>query len=582
MGYYAISIQNAMELIKTRQLVLPSFQREFCWSHEQIENLFDSIMRGYPINSFMFWEVGTQKIQGQYEFYEFISEYQEHFGEKNHCLAKNYLKLPFKAVIDGQQRLTAIYIGLYGTYRYRQKYKKHQNTERSMPTRKLYFDISKTMGANSGDLSEPSFRFLTKAEAEKKNSEGAEWFEVGLIGNPNLETIDDLRAFARNNGCSESAAGKLIELWRKINEEELINYYLEESQELNEVCDIFIRMNSGGTVLTKSNLLMSTLSENCSHVGFRQEIDKLQKELCGEAYGFYLSQDYFLKCLLVLSDMDVSFSLDNFGKDRVDKFERIWPNANEAIKATFLLLKSIGFTNDLLRSKNASIPIAYYIYKNGLSEKIAKSPNSYDRNDKDKILKYLIISLLNSIFGSSSDGALKKIRECISDNLFSNGFPIKEIAAAFSASRVGYRIDDDRINSLLQAKYKSPEADLVLRLLYKDVVYKNAADQIAKDHMHPKTIFTTEEKFRLIKFDDSQFAINPFYWNSVLNLQLLSNTENESKGDEDLKSWASKANMANKDLYLSPNASLDISDFKSFISDRKKNLSKKLKEIVSF
>lgn len=48
-----ISISDAIEYIEQRKFLLPAIQRKFVWSSEQIEVLFDSIMRDYPINSFM-------------------------------------------------------------------------------------------------------------------------------------------------------------------------------------------------------------------------------------------------------------------------------------------------------------------------------------------------------------------------------------------------------------------------------------------------------------------------------------------------------------------------------------------------
>ena len=52
-----ITISDAIEKIDSNQFLLPAIQREFIWSHSKIEWLFDSIMRNYPISSFLFWNV---------------------------------------------------------------------------------------------------------------------------------------------------------------------------------------------------------------------------------------------------------------------------------------------------------------------------------------------------------------------------------------------------------------------------------------------------------------------------------------------------------------------------------------------
>lgn len=71
-----ITIKDAIESVHRKIYLVPAIQREFVWSTDQIERLFDSLMREYPINSFLFWEVEKEKI-ANYQFYEFIRDYHE-------------------------------------------------------------------------------------------------------------------------------------------------------------------------------------------------------------------------------------------------------------------------------------------------------------------------------------------------------------------------------------------------------------------------------------------------------------------------------------------------------------------------
>lgn len=116
----AITIKQAIDSINLRHYLLPAIQRKFVWSSRQICLLFDSIMRDYPINSFMMWDIRSASIKNDYKFYEFLKEYCQRFNEENPCVATNTGFHDFKAVIDGQQRLTSLYIGLCGTYAYKQ------------------------------------------------------------------------------------------------------------------------------------------------------------------------------------------------------------------------------------------------------------------------------------------------------------------------------------------------------------------------------------------------------------------------------------------------------------------------------
>ncbi|MDO7576274.1 MAG: DUF262 domain-containing protein, partial [Flavobacteriaceae bacterium] len=69
-----ITIKKAIENIKKKNYVLPSIQREFVWDTEQIEKLFDSLMRDYPISTFLFWRVEKTKVK-DFQFYEFLKNY---------------------------------------------------------------------------------------------------------------------------------------------------------------------------------------------------------------------------------------------------------------------------------------------------------------------------------------------------------------------------------------------------------------------------------------------------------------------------------------------------------------------------
>jgi uncharacterized protein with ParB-like and HNH nuclease domain len=57
-----ITIRDALDRIHRHDYVLPAIQREFVWKPEQIARLFDSLMQGYPIGSFLFWSVERDHV----------------------------------------------------------------------------------------------------------------------------------------------------------------------------------------------------------------------------------------------------------------------------------------------------------------------------------------------------------------------------------------------------------------------------------------------------------------------------------------------------------------------------------------
>ena len=74
MSYVSLNsktIKTILEDISANKYLLASIQREFVWSTVKIEKLFDSLMRDYLINSFLFWQVRGEGIQN-YKFYEFL------------------------------------------------------------------------------------------------------------------------------------------------------------------------------------------------------------------------------------------------------------------------------------------------------------------------------------------------------------------------------------------------------------------------------------------------------------------------------------------------------------------------------
>lgn len=174
-----ITIKDTINNIKKRQYVLPSIQREFVWDTNQIETLFDSIMRDYPISTFLFWKVDKKKIK-DFQFYEFLKNYHEKTNTHN-----TKIDLPNDedviAILDGQQRMTSIYIALTGTYAEKAPYCRWESPH-AFPKKKLYLNLLKPADEPEKEF---DFRFLTALEAMNTNS--CFWFECATI----LEFVED-------------------------------------------------------------------------------------------------------------------------------------------------------------------------------------------------------------------------------------------------------------------------------------------------------------------------------------------------------------------------------------------------------
>lgn len=574
-----ITIKEAVDKIHSRQYLLPAIQRKFTWTSNQIEMLFDSILRGYPINSFMLWKISASEIKSGYKFYEFITEYREFFAENNKDIDTKAVP-DFEAVIDGQQRLTSLYIGLRGSYAYKMPRKWWKNTEECLPTRKLYLNLEQPVKQQYDNQKEYDFRFLSLSDLEKISESCKEyaWFEVGKI--LDMDSIKKVSRYLDNNNLKDNnyAYDTLYALYEAIHIKPMINYYLQEEQEPDKVLDIFIRTNSGGTPLSFSDLLMSIASANWKNIDARKEIDQLVNEVYNIGRpGFLIDKDFVLKTCLVLFADNISFKLKNFTYDNVQVFEKNWTKVKKSIVAAFTLFEKLGFNNKTFRAKNAAIPVIYYIYYHDLAYDIVKP--TYDEEDKQNIARWLNLTFIKSIFGGQTDSVLVLMRKVLKETE-NKLFPEQELMDAFKNNPArNYSFDEDFIDGILESQKDSNEAFYILHLLYPNLDYFN--QDFHQDHLHPASVFQNDEKFAAsIPEEDREFARDPKNWNGIANLQFLNGYLNKSKKDTPLDEWVEKCKIPRELLYVSDTTSLKISDFKEFITDRKCKIKEHLKNII--
>ena len=120
---------------------LPNIQRPFVWSEEQIARLFDSIMREYPISTLLVW-----KTKEEVKHRKFIDNYRRDIKLTDFFVPDN--RKSKLMVLDGQQRLQSLFIGLRGSYE----------------GRELYFDVLSGANASPEDI-RFRFAFLPKDSA---------------------------------------------------------------------------------------------------------------------------------------------------------------------------------------------------------------------------------------------------------------------------------------------------------------------------------------------------------------------------------------------------------------------------------
>ena len=572
---YPISISDAIANIESRKFLLPAIQRKFVWSSGQIEVLFDSIMRDYPINSFMMWNVTSEKTKNSYKFYEFLKEYRAFFKDENPFFnTRGYTD--FMAIIDGQRRSTSLYLGLKGTYAYKMPRKWWKDNEDCLPTRKLYLNLTSALPKDDDRKMTYNFGFLSQPEVNKLSQSQDLFLVNDIYLYQDQDALEDYMSDRNWKDVTDVKFAKktLRKLREVVFKDKLINYYQEENQDIDIVLDIFIRTNSGGEPLSFSNLLMSITTAN-----WKKDARKEFKILIDAVYAnnFIISADLILKCCLVLFNDNIKFQVANFDAQSVSVFDDNWERIKKCIEVTFELLKKWGFNDSSLRAKNAVIPIVYYIYHNEIEDEICKDIKHIE--EKNAIRKWLCISLLKGVFGGQSDSVLTGIRKVLKSNFKKQIFPFEQIKAEFASNDAkSLTLSDEVIDDILKTQKDAPNSYAILALLYSHLRYDSIAYH--KDHLHPAAKFCKLKESDFSSKEDYDFYRNAEHWNSILNLQLLDGSTNESKNDEDLSEWVKNKNIDLKSHLIPEGVSLDFKDFRIFIEKRKELLATTIKAIV--
>ncbi len=564
------TIADALGRIQNKSYVLPAIQREFVWKPEQIERLFDSLMQGYPFGTFLFWKVEAE-TSGKFKFYDFVLNY--HQRDAAHCPELGRLhNQTVIAVLDGQQRLTALNIGLRGSMAIKQPNKWWTNPD-AFPVRTLRLDL---LAAPSPDEDGVRYRFRFLDDQQASRHEGSCWFNVpdilSMKDGPGMLT--SLMRLGLQGEDLERAYETLDRLHRVVHAQPLINYYEEETQDLERVLNIFIRLNSGGTVLSYSDLLLSIAVAQWKQVDARAEIHKLVDELNRIGTGFSLSQDFVLKAGLMLADIaSVGFKVENFTTQNMLALEANWPAIRSALLKTVELAATFGLNGQTLRADSALLPIAYYLYKKDVPANYCT--HSSHATDRDEIRGWLIRSILKAsgIWGSGLDTLLTALREAIQTSDVS-AFPVEKLRYVMSQRGKSLSFEPAEIEDLLHMEYGDKRAFPLLSLLFPFVDLRN---QFHLDHVFPISRFSVA-KLRKEGFDETVAETMSLHANALPNLQLLEGAINNEKRAALPYDWLSRSysDTQSRQHYLSKHELGDIppdlASFESFFQERQERL----------
>lgn len=499
----SITIYEALENIKNGKYVMPAFQRQYVWNMEQIEKLWDSILLDYPIATFLFWHVDDDNVSWDTYFCNFLSEVS--FDSRKQAVSVNYelsninVKITDTAVLDGQQRLTSLFLSLLGQAYVKQKYARRTTVGGTVV--KLVIELNKhklTVDEEEYNSKKYDIKFT-----EKVGKLSPTQFEIKEILGSKFQdetTREQAIEAAIVNVPADSkdyARGILNKLYNKIFVEKLIRYTEIQNMNQDDALEMFVRFNSGGKALKKHEITMSILEAYWPNA--KTEFGRL---LVDSYEGF--GSDFIVRSALMLYG-DVIKS--NINKQIAEDLKNNWQDFKKALKKLETVLKGMKIeVSRFASSWNVLLPIIYFIYYN---------PDY--ANNLDGIKAYLIRAVLFTYFQSGTTSKLQQMKSNINNNEY-------EITIDMLEQMNDLRVTDGKIDDIINSEKGSRVAGEALYFLGIDWI--NKTFKYEQDHLHPYDRFDSTKPISVSMEDWRRWRGNR---NRLPNLQLLEGRSNSSK-----------------------------------------------------
>ena len=556
----SITTYEAMTHIQNGKYVMPAFQRQFVWSMEQIEKLWDSILLDYPIATFLFWHVDDNNVTWDTYFCNFLTsvtfDNRKQADSVNYELTNINVAVTDTAILDGQQRLTSLFLSLFGDSYIRQKYARKSTVGGTVT--KLLIELNK----NKLDVDEEEYnsKKYDIRFSEKVGRLSPTQFELRNILQEKFQD-ESTRAKAIEDAIAnvpadskEYARNILNKLYQKIFVEKLIRYTEIYDMNQDDALEMFVRFNSGGKALKKAEITMSILEAYWPSA--KTEFGKI---LVDSYDGF--GSDFIIRSALMLYG-DVVKS--NISRKIAGELKNNWTAFRKALKNLESVLKGMKIEVSRFSSSwNVLLPVLYYIYYN---------PESYADNT-EAIRAYLMRAILFTYFQSGTTSKLQQMKSNINSYDY-------EITVEMLDQITDLRVTDGKIEDILNAEKGSRVAGDALYYLCLD--WTNKAFKYEQDHLHPYDRFDGNKPVSISMEDWRRWRGNR---NRLPNLQLLEGRSNGSKSTMPLIDYYNDMNTEQQEEFrrqamIPEGVPLGIEHFEEFYSKRKNILAKRIKVLL--
>ena len=519
-------------------LWLPNIQRSFVWSEDQICRLFDSLMRRYPINTVMFW-----KTRSDGPIRSFISKWEPNLKISDFKVIGSDRKKTL--VLDGQQRIQAMTIALQGSY----------------DKKFLYFNVmSDPSEAEGDDAVAYEFRFRKSADWP--------WIKVGELAewtNPvdrRKKSVDGsaTKLSDKEQTLIELNVSRLFEALRdenvvKINELDSTDRNADDYFSEDDVLEIFIRANSGGTPLGKSDLLFSLLARKWEEAD--EQMDELLERVNKDQYEF--KRDFVLKLSLVLLGAKAAYKVSKFRSQGFrESMVAQWKNLSDSFASIRDFVQENTYMQDAkaLPSELLLIPFIYLRFKYPAQwRKLVSTEES-----KAELATFMARLSLAGTFAGAKDNLIDALVKEVDD---ANGqLDIKAMEAAIQRNNQPIAATEVRV---AKAVYGSGTVRLVFSALYPSpAVYKPAyvGNSVSIDHIFPQ--------IQLSQKVGGKMLYSKAQRDTLANLMLLTRSENSAKNDEFPATWLAKQTREFREKHWIPSDKRlwELENYEEFLEAR--------------
>lgn len=284
------SVDNIISWISSGEIAIPEMQRPFVWETSKVRDLMDSLYKGYPVGYLIIWKNPDVKL-------------------KDGTLSSGK-----KIVIDGQQRITALTAAIAGKDVVNQQYKK----------------VRIKISFNPIDEKFEVFNPAIEKDSKYIN-------DISEVFKPDFNSFNFAVKYGELNNVNPADVSNTITKLTAIKNNSIGVIDLDSDLDIETVTDIFIRINSKGTVLSQADFAMSKISSNEKYGG-----DAIRKTI-----------DYF--CHLNQRPMDLEAIKENdkeFAKlDEFNKIKWIVNNADDIYSPAYTDILRVAFTSQFYRGK---------------------------------------------------------------------------------------------------------------------------------------------------------------------------------------------------------------------------------------